>query len=95
MLNPLPPAGAVGSYKHHDIGEEVEWRPPLLYANPLGHCVPATLKICQKCAKREPKTGAWCNARCAQCVCFSHGHFAVCYQALFQLFFMYAKMIFV
>ena len=24
------------------IGEEVEWRPPSLYANPLGHRVPAT-----------------------------------------------------
>ena len=33
---PAPPsAGSVDSYNHHDIGEEVEWRPPLLYANPL------------------------------------------------------------
>ena len=36
------PAGAVGGYNHHCIGEEVEWRPPLLYAYPLGHRVPAT-----------------------------------------------------
>ena len=41
---PPAPAGVVGSYNHHDIGEEVDWRPPLLYANPLGHRVPATLK---------------------------------------------------
>ena len=45
LFNPPPPAaGVVGSYNRHDIGEEVEWRPPLLYANPLGHSVPATLK---------------------------------------------------
>ena len=25
---PPPPAAVVGSYNHHDIGEEVEWRPP-------------------------------------------------------------------
>ena len=52
---PPPPAGGVDSYNHHDIDEEVEWRPPLLYADALGHRVPATLKICQKYAKREPK----------------------------------------
>ena len=34
--------GGVGGYNHHCIGEEVEWRPPLLYANPLGHRIPAT-----------------------------------------------------
>ena len=45
----------------HDIGEEVEWRPLLLYANPLGHRIPATLN--------QPKTsarcmrGAMCGAR--------------------------------
>ena len=45
VLNPPPPlAGVVGSYNRHDIGEEVEWRPPLSCANPLGHCVPATPK---------------------------------------------------
>ena len=53
----------MGSYNHHDIGEEVGWRPPLLYANPLGHRVPANLKICEKCVKREPKT-----ERAVQCV---------------------------
>ena len=37
-----PPVGGVGGYNHHCIGEEVEWRPPLLYANPLGHRVLAT-----------------------------------------------------
>ena len=42
MPPPPPPAGGVGGYNHHCIGEEVEWRPPLLYANPLGHHVPAT-----------------------------------------------------
>ena len=31
-----PSAGGVGGYNHHDIGEEVEWRPPFLYANPFG-----------------------------------------------------------
>ena len=37
MLNPPPPpaAGGVDGYNHHDIGEEVEWRPPLLSAHPL------------------------------------------------------------
>ena len=39
-ITPPPPAGGVGGYNHHDI--EVEWRPPLLYANPLGHRVRAT-----------------------------------------------------
>ena len=39
---PPPRAGGVGGYNHHCIGEEVEWRPPLLYANHLGHRVPAT-----------------------------------------------------
>ena len=71
MLNAPPPhpapppgAGGAGSYNRHDFGEEVEWRSLLLYANPLGHRVPATLEICQKCGKHEPKTGARCNARC-------------------------------
>ena len=46
LLSTLPlPAGGVGGYNHRDIGEEVEWRPPLLCANPLGHCIPAILFI--------------------------------------------------
>ena len=53
----------MGSYNHYDIGKEVEWRPPLLYANPLVHRVPAILNICQKCVKGEPKTSV--------CNCFS------------------------
>ena len=40
-MPPPPPARGVGGYNHHCIGEEVEWRPLLLYANPLGHRVPA------------------------------------------------------
>ena len=32
----------------------------LLYANPVGHRVPASLKICQKCIKHGPKTSAQC-----------------------------------
>ena len=45
MLHPPPPPiGVVGSYNHHDIGEEVEWRLLLMYAHPLGHRVPANLK---------------------------------------------------
>ena len=44
--SPPPPRKGVGGYNHHDIGEEViEWRPPLLYANPLGHRVHATLDV--------------------------------------------------
>ena len=31
---PPPPGGGVGGYNHRDSGEEGEWRPPLLYANP-------------------------------------------------------------
>ena len=42
---PLPPAGGVGGYNHRDNDEEVQWRPPLLYSNPLGHRVPASLFI--------------------------------------------------
>ena len=38
---PPPPVGGVGGYNHQNNGEEGEWRPPLLYANPLGHHVPA------------------------------------------------------
>ena len=45
MPPPPHPAGGVGGYNHHYIGDEVEWRPPLLYANPLGHHVPATLHL--------------------------------------------------
>ena len=45
---------------HHDFGEELEWRPPLFYANPLGHRVPATLKIFQRCMKHERRTSARC-----------------------------------
>ena len=44
MPPPPPPVGGVGGYNHYDIGEEAEWRPPLLYANPLGHRVPAGSK---------------------------------------------------
>ena len=39
------PVGGVGSYNHHGIGKEVECRPSLLYANPLGHNIPATLDM--------------------------------------------------
>ena len=60
MLNAPPPTGGVGSYNHHDIGGKAELRPPLLHANPLGHHVPATLKICQECIKHEPKTSTRC-----------------------------------
>ena len=41
ILSPLMARG-VGGYNHHCIGEEVEWRTPMLYANPLGHRVSAT-----------------------------------------------------
>ena len=64
MLNappPPPPAGGVDSYNHHDIGEEVERRPPLLYANPLR----------KTRTKNEHAMHARSNARCARCVCFS------------------------
>ena len=33
-VNVPPPAGGVGGYDYPDSGEEGEWRPPLLYANP-------------------------------------------------------------
>ena len=45
LSTPPPPQGGVGGYNHRGIGEEVEWRPLLLFANPLGHRVPATLFI--------------------------------------------------
>ena len=49
IINLWPPlAGGVGGYNHHCIGEEVECRPPLLYAYPLGHRVPANLKFLGK-----------------------------------------------
>ena len=38
------------------IGKEVKWRPLLLYANPLGHHSPATLKIHKKSSKGLVKT---------------------------------------
>ena len=47
-ITPPPPlslAGGVGGYNHHDIGQEVELRPPWLYVNPLGHRVPTTLDM--------------------------------------------------
>ena len=53
------------SYDHHGIGEEVEWRPPLLYAGTLGHHIPTPLKVCQKMRKittltnHAVHTGAW------------------------------------
>ena len=48
MSNGPPLAGGVGGYSHHDIGQEVQWRLTLLYANLLAHQVPATLKSCVK-----------------------------------------------
>ena len=45
MPPPPPAAGDAGGCNHHCIGEEVEWRPPLLYANRLGHGVPTTLDM--------------------------------------------------
>ena len=40
FLQPSPDRGGVAATTI--IGEEVEWRPALLCANPLGHHVPAT-----------------------------------------------------
>ena len=34
LSTPPPSAGGVGGYNYPDSGEEGEWRPPLLYANP-------------------------------------------------------------
>ena len=34
-----------GGYNHHCIAEVVKWRPPLLFANPLGHGLVATLDM--------------------------------------------------
>ena len=50
LCNPPPPPpppvqGLLGGYDHDCIGEQVEWRPLLLYANPLGHEVLATPDI--------------------------------------------------
>ena len=47
----------MGSYNHHYIGEEVEYKPPL--RPPLGHCVPTTLKIWQEIHK---------TARISECI---------------------------
>ena len=44
-VTPPHQAGGVNGYNHHDIGEEVEWRPLLSYANPLGHCATTALFI--------------------------------------------------
>ena len=55
-------AGGMGSYNYHDLGEEVECRPLLFYANPLGHHILATLQPCQKVSKKQSRMGA-------QCVC--------------------------
>ena len=41
----------MGGYNYHCIKEEVEWTPLLLYAYPLGHCVPTILKIPGKIEK--------------------------------------------
>ena len=64
ILRP-PLAGVVGGYNHHCIGEEVEWRPPLLrppllYAYPLGHRVLASLKIPGTCEEQHTKHSTWC-----------------------------------
>ena len=45
------------------IGEEVEWRPLLLYANHLGDHVPATLKIYENSRDRLDKTQVRCMVR--------------------------------
>ena len=42
---PPPRARGLGGYNHRDTGEEGEWRPPLLYANPLSRRFSATLFI--------------------------------------------------
>ena len=41
-----PQVGGVGGNNHHCSGKEVEWRPPLLLSNPLGHRVSARLDLC-------------------------------------------------
>ena len=45
LLSTGPAGRGVGGYNHRDSGVEGEWRPLLLYANPLGHRVPPTLFI--------------------------------------------------
>ena len=48
----------MGSYNHHCIGEEVGWRPPLLYAYPSGHRN-LDLKILRKYEKLHAKDNGW------------------------------------
>ena len=68
MVNPpAQTVGVVGNYKHHDIGEEVEWRPALLYAKPLGHRVLPTRNL-PKMRKTQTK-----NECTVQCVVLSLG----------------------
>ena len=68
MVNPLPPplAGVVGDYNHHEMGEEMEWRPLLLHADP---CVPANLKICQKVHRMATKNE---HTVCTRCCAYAH-----------------------
>ena len=49
----------------------MEWRPPLLYAYPLGHRVPAILKIREKSMEGLVETEAQCATRCVR---FSLNH---------------------
>ena len=47
-INALPPpprARGVGGYNHHGTSDKGDWIPPLMYANPFGHRILATLFI--------------------------------------------------
>ena len=66
ILQP-PLAGGMGGYNHHCIGGEVERRPLLLYAYPLGHRVLASLKIPGTCENQHTEHSTRCDAQCARC----------------------------
>ena len=51
----------MGGSNHHCNGEVVEWRPPLLYAYPLSHCIPANLKIPGKTERHHTTVSVRCT----------------------------------
>ena len=83
MLNPPPPpAGGVGSYNHHCIGEEDGVEASVVLCQSLRPPRPCHLENLPKMhkmrTKNERTVRARCSARCARCTCFSQGPYLCC-----------------
>ena len=82
IINQCPPPprqGVWAATTTMQLVRRMEWRPPLLYAYPLGHCIPATLKNMQfprECMRKiaHGARAVWC----ARCACFPQSCWGQC-----------------